>query len=171
MDGVQAAVEIVTAHISNPKHKERIRASLFSLLKDLQDQQDILEGNSYYKNDASDGIPIVTLEEIKKRDEEKYTKLGLFSKQECKKYCVEGCEYVHSENLDEIGKYGYTALHRAVFAEDYEAVKYLLKHKARYDIEDFGGYTARESAEFRKDDSQDAARIAVLFQTRRKRKP
>jgi len=167
---IENRAEQITAKISNPDRRKKVKNNLKKFLMKLAEIPDdyeispSLEPHSYH----DDGVPIIT-----EQDMERYERDKLFTIQHLHNYrdddeivnCTvsQPMEPPDITGIDTRGKRGYTRLHRAVNAGDLSDVVECLRLGARKDIKDNARFTSLERAETRASDSPTAARILVLL--------
>jgi ankyrin repeat protein len=169
---VKDRAESITAHIGDPALRGKVKDNLTKFLATLDaipDDDEVFpepEEEQSWRDDASDGVPLLTLDDISERERSRLTNLrdlheDMTREDEPATTSVLEVEVV--ADVNEQGKGGKTALHRAVIAADLDLVSDLLSRGARKDIEDKSGMTALDRAMFRADDSVIAGRIAALL--------
>jgi hypothetical protein len=169
---VKVRAENITAHIGDPALRSRVKGNLTKFLATLDaipdDDEVFPEATEQsWRDDGSDGVPLLTLDDISAREKTRLTNLRDLHEDLTR--ADDGdtdtavAEVEVRVDINELGKGGKTALHRAVIAGDLDLVSDLLSRGARKDIEDRAGMTALDRALFRADDSVTAGRIAALL--------
>jgi hypothetical protein len=140
---VQTRVRDLTAHLPNGTKRTRVQANLTAFLNKLDeipnDSEKISDSREPYQDDESDGVPVVTLEQFNAVQVAKVANLKTLH------FDDDGVEITEGA-INERGRYGYTALHRAVLEHDVAAVKDLLGQGARTDLCDNSGMTPIQKA-------------------------
>lgn len=176
MDVIQKSEEL-TAHIGDPTRRMRVAGNLAKFMKSLDKIKDFEERDEggdgdeeevpMYQDDGTDGVPLTTLGDIEARETRKignlkelHRDLRYYNDDDLE---VGGVATIAGPDINERGRYGFTALHRAVIDEELETVESLLSQGARRDIPDASGFTALDKARQRRGDSPTARTIYELM--------
>lgn len=138
---VNAKVERLTAHITDPVERERKQKNLRRalVLVETEPQEPQTKDNGQF-----DGLPAITLEE---RLAKESIKLAQMKEMRSLVFAEEEGKEIPEDLINKRGKFGYTPLIQAVVDQDYEAMQNLLDQGVLLNIQDNGGMTALEKAE------------------------
>jgi hypothetical protein len=157
--------EQLTAHIANVGRRGRVQSNLTKFLSSLDsirdfDEEEAQESTESYQDDGTDGITVTSYGDLEQRERDKLADLKLLHEEKTK---GSGTATATAPDINTRGKYGYTALHRAVVDANLAEVETLLAKRARVDVRDASGMTALDKARSRAKDSPTSAKIAKLI--------
>lgn len=135
----------LTQHIENENVRKRVNRSLAALFADLEhigsyaEDEDLSEQS--WKDDGSDGIPVISPSEMDKRESDRIEALKA-----AQFFPPSAIEVNTDEDINARGKFGYTKLHDAAVERDLDKVIELLEAGIDPTIKDNSGSTAYQKA-------------------------